>query len=66
MSFAAPGNVIFGSDNPYISHDTQAMFTKEQDQWKGFTSEQLHAVNQGNAEILFPRLKEKARTAFSN
>ena len=59
MSFAAPGHVIFGSDNPYISADQQAMFTSEQDKWTGFTTEQLHQVNRGNAEVLFPRLKGK-------
>ncbi len=59
MSFAAPGHVIFGSDNPYIDGDQQALFTKEQDQWKGFTAEQLLQVNRANAEALFPRLKGK-------
>ncbi len=59
MNFAAPGHVIFGSDNPYISSDQQAMFTRDQDEWKGFTGDQLHQVNRLNAEALFPRLKGK-------
>ncbi len=59
MSFAAPGHVIFGSDNPYIDGDQQAMFTREQDQWAGFAAGQLDQVNRGNAEALFPRLKAK-------
>ncbi len=59
MSFAAPGHVIFGSDNPYISNDQQALFTKEQDQWAGFKADELQRVNRTNAETLFPRLKGK-------
>ena len=58
MAFAAPGHVLFGSDNPYIDGDQQAMFTDAQDQWNGFTPEQLQAVNRTNAEALFPRLKK--------
>ena len=57
MSFAAPGHVIFGSDNPYIDADQQAMFTGEQDRWAEFSPEELQKVNRGNAEALFPRLK---------
>ena len=59
MNFAAPGHVIFGSDNPYIDADQQAMFTQAQDGWQGFTADQLHQVNRANAEVLFPRLKAR-------
>ena len=57
MNFADPGHVIFGSDNPYISSDQQAISTHELDQWKGFTANQLQEVNCLNAKTLFPRLK---------
>ncbi len=60
MAFADPQRIVFGADNPYISLDVQATFTSELDKYKGFTSGQLEAINRGNAEILFPRLRGSA------
>ena len=59
MNFAEPGHILFGSDNPYITADQQATFTKAQDEWNGFGADQLHQVNRKNAEALFPRLMGK-------
>ena len=56
MAFAAPGHVVFGADNPYISSDVQARFTHELDRYAGFGPGQLDAINHRNAEALFPRL----------
>ena len=57
LAFAEPGHIIFGSDNPYISHDAQALFTDALDGFQGFTKEVLETINRKNAEALFPRLK---------
>ena len=57
LAFAAPGHVVFGSDNPYISADTQAMFTQELDDFSSQELSALAAINRGSAEELFPRLK---------
>ncbi len=57
MAFAAPGHVVFGADNPYISLDVQAKFTGELDRYSALKPEQLRAINHGNAEALFPRLR---------
>ncbi len=57
LAFAEPGHVVFGSDNPYISHDAQALFTHELDAFGGYPAGMLDAINRRNAEILFPRLK---------
>ena len=57
MAFAEPGHVVFGADNPYISSDVQAKFTGELDGYPGFEPGQLDAINHGNAETLFPRLR---------
>ena len=57
MNFAAPGHVIFGSDNPYISSDDQAMFTDKMDQSPALHEDQLRSINTG--ELLFPGLFKK-------
>ncbi len=56
LAFAAPGHIVFGSDNPYISHDAQALFTRELDEFKDMPEGVLEAINWGSAKVLFPRL----------
>ncbi len=57
MAFAAPGHVLFGTDNPYVSPDGLATFTHELDSYTGFAPGQLEAIDRTNAEALFPRLR---------
>ncbi len=55
MAFAEPGRVLFGTDNPYVSPDGLATFTRELDGYAGFEPGQLQAINRVNAEALLPR-----------
>ena len=57
MAFAVPARVLFGTDDPYVSPDTLATFTRSLDEYAGFAPGQLGRVNRTNAEALFPRLK---------
>ena len=57
LAFADPSHIVFGSDNPYISSDAQALFTHELDAFDGYPPGRLEAINRKNAEALFPRLK---------
>ena len=60
MAFAEPGHVLFGTDNPYVSPDGLATFTRELDTYAGFAPGQLDAINRTSAEALFPRLRKPA------
>ena len=60
MAFAPPGRVVFGPDNPYISSDVQALFSRNLDEAPSLAPGQPDAVNHGNCEALFPRLHTKA------
>ena len=60
MAFAEPGHVLFGTDNPYVSPDGLATFTRHLDSYEGFAPGQLEAINRSNAEALFPRLRKPA------
>ena len=60
MAFAEPGHVLFATDNPYVSPDGLATFTRELDTYDGFTPGQLEGINRTNAEALFPRLRTSA------
>lgn len=51
LAFAEPSRVLFGSDFPYA--DTSTWFTEKLDKYRNADH---HAINRGNAEILFPRL----------
>ncbi len=57
LQFAEPGHIAFGSDNPYISPDEQAMFTRGMEEFPGLKTRQLESINQ--AGLLFPGLFEK-------
>ena len=56
LGFADPDRILFGSDNPYIDADTQAMFTRATDEFPGMPDGLLDAIDHKNAETLFPRL----------
>ncbi len=60
MAFADPAHIVFGADNPYISSNIQAKFSQALDKYPGFAPGQLDAINHGNAETLFPRLRNTA------
>ncbi|KAK6355281.1 hypothetical protein TWF696_004393 [Orbilia brochopaga] len=55
--FAKPDHILFGSDFPYAPVEGIKYFTESFDQY-GLTAEERMAINRGNAENLFPRLKD--------
>ncbi len=57
LAFAAPGHVVFGADNPYISVDVQATFSGNLDGYHGLDAPHLKAINHSNCEALMPRLR---------
>ncbi|KAL8809748.1 MAG: hypothetical protein Q9200_003141 [Gallowayella weberi] len=58
IKFAGVGNLLFGSDFPYPTMETMELFTENLNEYQGEMSEEdAFAVNRGNAEELFPRLK---------
>ncbi len=54
LSFAHPDHLVFGSDWPYASIADAVAFTERLDAYPASAS-QKHAINRGNAELLFPR-----------
>ena len=54
---ADTSRILFGTDYPYISTDKVTAESHGFDSWDGFTDAERAAVNRGNAEVLFPRLK---------
>lgn len=58
LAFAEPDRITFGSDWPYEFRPEQSSrFTERLDEY-GFTDAQRAAINRGNAERLFPRLRD--------
>ncbi len=57
LSVVDQSHIVFGSDNPYISHDKQAEFTRALDEYPGLPDGLLYKINRKNAEVLFPRFK---------
>ncbi|MFI9275638.1 amidohydrolase family protein [Kitasatospora sp. NPDC052896] len=60
LAFAEPGHVLYGSDWPYAPIDAGAYFNRHLDTYGNWEPGQLHAVNRGSAEALFPRLAPAA------
>lgn len=58
LEFAEPGHVLYGSDWPFAKEEAGAYFNGFLDSYEKFESGQAHALNRGNAEVLFPRLKK--------
>ncbi|MFI1400753.1 amidohydrolase family protein [Streptomyces sp. NPDC020681] len=56
LAFAAPGHVLYGSDFPFASEQWGNQFDAFLDGYQDWPPGQLHAVNRGNAQVLFPRL----------
>ncbi|WP_367134280.1 MULTISPECIES: amidohydrolase family protein [Streptomyces] len=56
MAFAAPGRVLYGSDFPMVPEEWGTDFDAGLDGYPHWEPGQLHAINRGNAEGLFPRL----------
>ncbi|TDC23931.1 hypothetical protein E1265_11445 [Streptomyces sp. 8K308] len=59
VAFAAPGHVLYGSDHPMLAEEWGAGFDAELDRYPRWEPGQLHAVDRGNAERLFPRLTRR-------
>lgn len=56
LAFAAPGHVLYGSDFPMLPEQWATGFDSGLDDYAHWRPGELHAVNRGNAELLFPRL----------
>ncbi|GAB2731281.1 amidohydrolase family protein [Kitasatospora kifunensis] len=56
QAFAAPGHILYGSDWPFATIPVGSYFNTHLDGYQNWQPGQLHAVNRGNAEALFPRL----------
>jgi 6-methylsalicylate decarboxylase len=61
LAFAEPTHVIFGSDWPYARTGPALAFTKRLAEYLPDPG-QAHAINRGNAEVLFPRLTQPILT----
>jgi predicted TIM-barrel fold metal-dependent hydrolase len=59
LAWAQPDHLTYGSDNPYARPEHIAAFTAALDQFEAVDHE---ALNRTNAEQLFPRLAQEART----
>jgi 6-methylsalicylate decarboxylase len=57
LAFAKPDRVLYGSDWPYCPNDTVGMFNEHLDSYKGLNARGHAAIDRGNAEALFPRLR---------
>jgi predicted TIM-barrel fold metal-dependent hydrolase len=55
LAFADPTHITFGTDWPFIPLKGAASFTSSLDVYD-IDDGQRHAINRGNAELLFPRL----------
>ena len=56
VAFAAPGHILYGSDSPFAAEPWGVEFDAGLDAYPDWQPGQLHAVNRGNAEMLFSRL----------
>ncbi|MFD7133980.1 amidohydrolase family protein [Streptomyces sp. NPDC059894] len=56
LAFAAPRHVLYGSDFPMLPEEWATGFDSGLDEYPHWEPDQLHAVDRGNAELLFPRL----------
>ncbi len=55
LAFADPQQITFGSDFPYAPEKVSQIFTTTLDEYSGLDH---HAVNRGNAEAIFIRLRD--------
>ena len=55
-AFAAPGHILYGSDFPFAAEPWGVEFDAGLDGYPDWPPGELHAVNRGSAEALFPRL----------
>ncbi|WP_031465127.1 amidohydrolase family protein [Sciscionella sediminilitoris] len=57
LAFAEEGHVCYGSDAPFAPDRWGSVFDAKLDEYQGYRPGQLTAINRGNAEGLFPRLR---------
>ena len=62
LAFADPGRITFGSDWPFAPMGRSLHFTKLLDEF-ALTAEQRVAIDRGNAERMFPRLRSAPQVA---
>jgi predicted TIM-barrel fold metal-dependent hydrolase len=53
MKFTAPSHIMFGTDYPQEPIESTTKHLPE----NGLSAEMLHAIDRGNAELLFPKFK---------
>lgn len=56
LAFAAPGNILFGSDFPFASRPVGTSFTRKLDAYVASDAALATSINRGAALNLFPRL----------
>ncbi|MFJ8630770.1 amidohydrolase family protein [Streptomyces sp. NPDC093568] len=61
LAFAEPGHLLYGSDFPMLPEEWGTDFDTALDGSPHWDAGRLHAVNRGNAELLFPRLADGDR-----
>jgi predicted TIM-barrel fold metal-dependent hydrolase len=61
LAFADPRHITFGTDWPWVPPGAIAGFTDWLDSFD-MHGDQLHAIDRGNAEVLFPRLGSGSKT----
>ncbi|MEU0969541.1 amidohydrolase family protein [Streptomyces sp. NPDC005917] len=59
LAFADPTHITFGSDFPYATPEVSADFTQQLDTYP-LDDHQRTAVNHGNSQALFPRLRDNS------
>lgn len=57
LAFADPTHILYGSDWPYAPEQVGGYFATELDASSDVDSDRRAAINRGNAELLFPRLR---------
>ncbi|MTD52629.1 amidohydrolase family protein [Amycolatopsis pithecellobii] len=59
LAFAEPGHVLYGSDWPFAPEPVGSYYNGFLESYQDFAPGQPEAIDRGNAEILFPRLKTR-------
>ncbi|MFT0846842.1 amidohydrolase family protein [Actinomycetaceae bacterium L2_0104] len=58
LAFAEPGHILYGSDWPFASIRAGSYFNSFLESYESFDDGESAAIERGNAEALFPRLRQ--------
>ncbi len=64
LSVVDQSHIVFGSDNPYISHDKQAEFTRALDEYPGLPDGLLYKINRKTPRCYFHALRGRQNFGF--